>query len=139
MIKFNRQVAIASLTLITLVAMAQSPVNAVVGAYENHSESSFIQQLTLAKDGVATYREPDMESGKAFVAKGKWSQSTDTVEVDLGKHGKHVYTVTPNLSWAEFGCKGGSFGLAVKSQPKNFKGDNLFRKESAKKRASCQG
>ena len=138
-VKLNFRAAVVSLSLIASTAMAQSPSNAVMGAYENHSESSFIQELTLAKDGVATYREPDPESGKAFVAKGKWSQSAEKIEVDLGKHGKYAYVVTPNLSWAEFGCKGSSYGLTVTAHPKKFRGDNLFRKESAKKRASCQG
>lgn len=137
--KINCLTAFTGMALSTTAALAQSPAIGVVGSYENHSESSFIQELTLAKDGVATYREPDPMSGKAFVKKGKWIQSAETVEVDFGKLGKYIYVVTPDLSWAEFGCKGASYGLAVKSQPKQFRSDNLFRKESSKKRASCQG
>lgn len=137
--KLSCLTAITGLALTAATALAQSPPNGIVGSYENHSESEFIQELTLAKDGVATYREPDLMSGKAFVVKGKWVQSGETVEVDLGKQGKYVYTVNTNLSWAEFGCKGSSYALAVKSQPKQFRSDNLFRKESSKKRASCHG
>ena len=136
--KINCLTAFIGLALSTAAALAQSPAIGVVGSYENHSESSFIQELTLAKDGVATYREPDPMSGKAFVAKGKWVQSAETVEVDLGRRGKYVYTVNPSLSWAEFGCKGSSYGLAAKDHPKQFRSDNLFRKESSKKIASCQ-
>ena len=81
-VKLNFRAAVVSLSLIASTAMAQPSATAVLGAYENHSESSFVQQLTLAKDGVALYREPDMEGGKSFVAKGKWSQSAEKIEVD---------------------------------------------------------
>lgn len=119
-------------------ALAQSSLPPVIGTYESHTESSYHLELTLGKNGVANYRQPDFEQPKkSFAMAGRWSQAGDEVEVDFGKRGKYVYAISPNLSWEEFGCKGGSFGLAVKSTPETDMKVNLWRKESSKKRQTC--
>lgn len=110
-------IAVLLVQMLAVAARAATEAE-VVGLYENRSESSFIFTLKLDKTGRATYTEPDMEGGKPLVRIGKWALADDTVTIDLPKDGRYTFAVRENLSWDSFGCKGGSFGLEIKTIPK---------------------
>lgn len=109
----------------------------IVGLYENRSESSFVFTLKLASGGKATYTEPDLEGGgKPFVRAGKWVLSANRLDIDLQKEGRYTYLVQDVLSYSSFGCKGGSFGLAIQATPKGASKDSrydVWRKADLKK------
>lgn len=99
---------LASLMAASSAALARD----VAGQYENRSESEFSYTLNLQKGGKAVYQEPDPENEKVIVLRGTWKQNGDQVVVDFGTKGQYRYAVQEKLSWAAFGCKGATFGLA---------------------------
>ena len=112
----------------------------IVGTYENRSESSFIFSLQINKDGSALYQELDPEIQKTIKLRGKWKMTGNNLEINFGKAGRYSYSIQPSLSWSDFGCKGGSFGLKNLSTPKAKAGSivhNVWRKSDMKKAEIC--
>lgn len=112
----------------------------IIGTYENRSESSFIFSLQIKKDGSALYQETDPEAQKTMKLRGKWKRTGNNIEINFGKAGRYSYSIQPGLSWADFGCKGGSFGLKNLSTPRNKNGSvahNVWRKSDMKKAETC--
>ena len=113
----------------------------VIGTYENRSESSFIFSLQINKDGSALYQEPDPEGKKTIKLRGKWRATGNNLEINFGKAGRYSYSIQPSLSWADFGCRGSSFGLKNLSTPQDQKGSinhNVWRKSDMKKADACR-
>lgn len=113
----------------------------IVGEYANRSESEFVFTLSLQKGGSVKYVEPDMEGGKPFVMTGKWILKDNNLTVTFPKDGKFVFVVKSALTWASFGCKGESFGLASQVTPKRANGDasyHVWRAKDLKRADSCQ-
>jgi hypothetical protein len=126
--------------LMLIVNNAQAQISPQVGDYENRSESYFVYKLSLKKDGKARYFEPDAETGKNVVHNGIWSSQGESVTVDFGRKGKYVFEVKDKLSWASFGCKGGTPGLKSISTPRG-KGDvthDVWRSVDLKRADRCQ-
>ena len=124
-----------------LVASSGALARDVVGHYENRSESSFSYALNLQKDGKAVYQEPDTEGGKDLILRGRWSQDGNQVLVDFGAKGKYRYEVQDKLSWASFGCRGDSFGLANRATARATKPDgayDLWLKTDLRKADACK-
>ncbi len=109
-----------------LVAAQPNPHAELAGKYANYSENSFVYTLDLAKDGAATYREPDPEGGKSLTLKGKWAIADGLLIVDLGKKGRYTYKPQPKLSWESFGCREATAGLEIKSTPRGKSQDPSF-------------
>jgi hypothetical protein len=128
--------ALAVLMATSTAALARD----VVGRYENRSESAFSYSRNLQKDGKAVYEEPDPESGKNLVLRGRWSQEGNQVMVDFGAKGKYRYEVQDKLSWAAFGCKGATFGLANRATARAAKPDaahDLWLKADLRNADAC--
>lgn len=127
---------LASLMAVSSTALARE----LAGLYENRSESSFSYSLNLQKDGKAIYREPDPEEGKVIVLRGAWKQDGNQVVVDFGAKGKYRYEVLDKLSWAAFGCKGASFGLANQATTRAARPDSahdVWLKTDLRRADSC--
>ena len=115
--------------------------NDLIGIYENRSESEFIFTFELKKNGSATYLEPNAETGKTLKSNGRWKQEGSNLNISFGKSVNYQYTIQTNLSWADFGCKGGSFGLKNESIPKSKTRSvvhDVWRKSDLKKADACQ-
>lgn len=128
---------LASLLAVSSSALARD----VVGRYENRSESAFSYALNLQKGGKAVYEEPDPEEGKVLVLRGRWTQDGNQVVVDFGPKGKYRYEVQDKLSWASFGCKGESFGLANRATARASKPDaahDLWLKSDLRNADACK-
>lgn len=122
------------------VAQTATPVE-LAGKYANRSESSFVYTLDLAKDGQATYREPDPEGGRALTLKGKWTLADGVMTVDFGKKGRYVYAPKPKLSWESFGCREATQGLEIVSTPRGKSQDpgyHVWRSEDLKRSDRCK-
>ncbi len=122
-------------------ANAQVQQGELAGKYSNRSESEFVYTLDLAKDGQATYREPDAETGKTLVLKGKWALADGSVSVDFGNKGRYVYATKSKLSWESFGCRDASAGLEIKSTPRGKSQDSgyhVWRVEDLKRADRCK-
>lgn len=132
-------VAFASVTF--LGASHAATEAGVVGSYRTNNETEFNFDLTISKDGKAVYSEFDpMGDEKPFIHRGKWVLEGSTLTLDFAKKGRYVYAVTDQLTWANFGCKGASFGLAIKSTPKAKSSDSnyfVFRKSDLQKVDRC--
>lgn len=133
---------LAAASLLLFCQSAQAVTDAeLVGLYKNYSESSFVFTLKLDKDGKATWTEPDPVGGKSLVLIGKWQLAGSQVELKLAKTGSYRYAVKENLPWESFGCKGGSFGLAIEATPKGASKDagyHVWRAGDLKKAERCQ-
>lgn len=128
---------ILAMALCSLPAMARD----LVGVYENRSESAFSYTLQLQKDGKAVYREPDPDTGKVFALRGTWSIDGTALVADFGAKGKYRYAISEELTWASFGCKGASFGLANKGTPRSAQpslAHDLWIKSDLRKADACQ-
>lgn len=115
----------------------------ITGTYSNRSESSFIFTLQLNKDNSAVYEEIDPEGGKPLKFRGRWKKTANQLELNFGKNGVYRYSIEANLSWSDFGCKGGSFGFKNISVPKS-QGTgssivhNVWRKSDLRTADKCQ-
>lgn len=136
-------VFVLAVSLITFAEPAQSVVQAeVIGKYQTNNETEFNFYLTIDKNGKVSYNEPDvMGGGRPTLFTGKWVLEGSTLTFSFPKEGRYTYTVTDQLTWKNFGCKGSSFGLAITSNPKGATGDSnyyLFRKADLKKTVGCK-